>query len=201
MLKIENKVVHVIDGAIDPPMLEELYQWAVASCRAGWRYGDVADAKYSENPFWGATVMCEERLGGEDARRVEETPKVFQDLWERLEKGLHPFRFQIRDIFVNGQTYGIENAIHTDCPNDEEGWYTLLAYINPQWHVDWGGETMFYNRERSDVIYCVLPRPGRLVFFDARHHHWGRPPTRNTQNLRVSVAFNLTRHPDSRVPQ
>jgi hypothetical protein len=60
---------------------------------------------------------------------------------------------------------------------------------------------MFYNRQRTDVIYCVLPRPGRLVFFDARHHHWGRPPTRNTQNLRVSVAFNLTRKPESKVPQ
>jgi SM-20-related protein len=200
MLKIENKVIHVVDRALDAALVERLYEWAVASCRAGWRFGDVADAKYSTNPFWGATVLSEERHGTDDPRRIEDTPEVFQDAWRVLEQGLRPFRFRLRDIFVNGQTYGLENAIHTDCPHPEEGWYTALVYVNPKWHVDWGGETVFYNQGRSDIIYAVVPKPGRLAFFDARHHHWGRPPTRNTQDLRVSVAFCLARTEDSPVP-
>ena len=201
MLIIENNVIHVVDNAIAAQLPARLWEWAVASCRAGGRYGDVADAKYSMNPFWGATVMCEAAHGGdEEVRVIEDTPAVFQDTWKVLERGLRPFHFTIRDVFVNGQTYGLENAIHTDRPDPEEGWYTALLYINPKWHVDWGGETVFYNQSRSDIIYAVVPKPGRLVFFDARHHHWGRPPTRNTNDLRVSVAFCLTRLEDSPVP-
>jgi SM-20-related protein len=200
MLKIENKIIHVVDGALDSALIESLYEWAVASCHAGWRFGDVADAKYSTNPFWGATVLSEESHGTDDPHDVSGTPEVFQRAWSVLEKGLKPYKFEIRDIFVNGQTYGLDNAIHTDCPKPEEGWYTALFYINPKWHVDWGGETVFYNQARSDIIYAVVPKPGRLVFFDARHHHWGRAPTRNTQDLRVTVAFCLTRRDDSAVP-
>lgn len=200
MLSIENKVIHVVDGAIDQPLVEELFEWAVASQEMGWRYGDVADAKYSTNPFWGATVLSEESHGTNDVHRVEDTPKLVQRVWSRLEKGLRPFRFTIRDIFVNGQTYGLENAIHTDCPHPEEGWYTVLLYINPKWHVDWGGETVFYNKARTDIVYAVVPRPGRIVFFDARFDHWGRAPTRNTQDLRITMAFCLTRTKDSPTP-
>ena len=77
MLKIENKVIHVVDRALDAPLVERLFEWAVASSGAGWRYGDVADAKYSTNPFWGATVLSEERHGTEDPHRIEDTPAVF----------------------------------------------------------------------------------------------------------------------------
>ena len=200
MLKIENEAIHVVDGAFDPAMIEELFLYAVASTNLGWRYGDVADAKYSTNPFWGASVMLEARHQSEDPQRIEDTPELIQRVWSRLQQGLQPFKFTIRDIFVNGQTYGLENAIHTDCPHDEEGWYTVLIYLNPKWHVDWGGETVFYNKARTEVVYAVVPKPGRIVFFDARHHHWGRPPTRNTQDLRVTMAFCLTRTEDSPTP-
>lgn len=200
MLRIENKVIHVVDGAVDRALVEDLFKWAVASCRTGWRYGDVADAKYSMNPFWGATVMSEAAQGTEDPHRVEDTPEPVQRLWSLLQKGLRPYTFSLRDIFVNGQTYGLENAIHTDSPKDEEGWYTVLVYLNPKWHVDWGGETVFYNRARSDIVYAVVPKPGRILFFDARHHHWGRAPTRNTNDLRITMAFCLTRLDDSQVP-
>jgi len=44
MLKIENKAIHVVDGAIAQPMVDGLFEYAVASCRTGWRYGDVTVA-------------------------------------------------------------------------------------------------------------------------------------------------------------
>jgi hypothetical protein len=200
MLRIENRVIHVVDNALDEQLVRDLFEWAVGSSSFGWRYGDVADAKYRLNPFWGATLMCEPRHGGDDPSRIEDTHPLAQRLWDRLRQGLKPFEFKIRDVFVNGQTYGIENALHTDNPRDEEGWYTVLIYLNPEWHIDYGGETMFYNSARTDVTYAVVPKPGRIVFFDARHPHWARPPTRNTQDLRVTMAFHLTRVADSPVP-
>ena len=44
MLKIENKAIHVVDGAIAQPMVEGLFEYAVVSHRAGWRYRDVTVA-------------------------------------------------------------------------------------------------------------------------------------------------------------
>ncbi len=199
MLKIENKALYVVDNAIDADLNEQLYRWALASGRPGWRYGDVADAKYSKNRFWGATLVSADSEDG-DPKTVDEAEEIVRKAWAHLEPRLKPFTFDIRDIWLNGQTYGLENAIHTDRPSEEEGWYTVLIYINPEWHVDWGGETMFYNQARTDVVYAVVPKPGRLVFFDARHHHWARPPTRNTQDLRITLAFHLTRRSDSPVP-
>ena len=34
MLRIENKVIHVVDRALDEALVGRLYEWAVASCRA-----------------------------------------------------------------------------------------------------------------------------------------------------------------------
>jgi len=121
-------------------------------------------------------------------------------MWSRLQKGLSPFSFTIRDVFVKGQTYAMENAIHTGCPHGEEGWYTVLGYLNPKWHVDWGGETVFYNTARTDIVYAVVPRPGRIAFFDASFDHWGRAPTRNTRDLRVTMVFCLAGAKDSPAP-
>jgi hypothetical protein len=47
---------------------------------------------------------------------------------------------------------------------------TLLYYVNPRWDRDWGGETLFANREGECEI-CVEYRPGRIVVFDADMEH------------------------------
>jgi len=44
MLKIENKAINAVEGAIARPMVEGLFEYAVAPCRAGWRHGDVTVA-------------------------------------------------------------------------------------------------------------------------------------------------------------
>tara|TARA_B000000609_G_scaffold152870_1_gene140770 strand:- start:1226 stop:1765 length:540 start_codon:yes stop_codon:yes gene_type:complete len=51
---------------------------------------------------------------------------------------------------------------------------TIIFYTNDQWHRDWGGETVFY--EGDEIFKSVLPRPGRIVSFDGRIPHSGRPP-------------------------
>ncbi len=67
-------------------------------------------------------------------------------------------------------------------------------------HPDFGDQTFLYNEKRTEVLHAVLPTPGRVLFFDAPHHHWGRPPTGNFSELWVSLAFHLTRTEDSPVP-
>ena len=194
----ERRIIRVYDALLDPDLVLMTYTWAVRSARLGWRFGDTADDK-TDNAFWGATVVSHE---DEDVPSdiADAEPRVGQ-IWSRLQEAFRPAQFDLRQVFVNGQTYGLDNAIHTDRPDDEEGWYTALVYLNPKWTIHDGGETMFYNAARTDVIGAVVPKPGRVILFDARHPHWGRPPTRNCKLLRVTLAYRLTRLPHSPLPQ
>jgi hypothetical protein len=60
---------------------------------------------------------------------------------------------------------------HTDVHEGKQG-LTALWYVAPEWNVEWGGETMLYNRDQ-DAVACVTPRPGRLVVFDGTILHAG----------------------------
>jgi len=52
---------------------------------------------------------------------------------------------------------------------------TVMFYTNAVWHRDWGGETIFYDLD-DNIIKAVQPKPGRVVSFDGRIPHSGRPP-------------------------
>lgn len=194
----EQRIIRVYDGLLDRDLVLMTYTWCVRSTRAGWRFGDTADDN-TKNTFWGATLLSHEDEG--IPSDVADTEPRIRQIWETLEQAFLPARFELRQIFLNGQTYGLDNAIHTDRPSDEEGWYTALVYLNPKWSIGDGGETQFYNRERTEVIRSVVPGAGRVILFDARHPHWGRAPTRNCRLLRVTLAYRLTRLPDSPIPQ
>lgn len=192
-----RRIIRVYDGLLDPDLVLMTYTWSVRATRVGWRFGDTADDN-TKNTFWGATLLSHE--DDDVPSELAQTEPRVQQIWTRLAEAFLPARFELRQIFVNGQTYGLDNAVHTDRPSDEEGWYTALVYLNPKWTIHDGGETMFYNPARTDVIAAIVPRPGRVILFDARHPHWGRPPTRNCRLLRVTLAFRLTRLADSPLP-
>lgn len=201
MRKIDNMVLHVADNVISRPLLEQAYSWCVSSSGAGWRFGDIADSNYeASKPYWGATLLSADRHKTDDARDIRDTPPIIQEIWSTLEPRFLPVRFGIDNIFLNGQTYGLDSAIHEDTPGEGEGWYTALFYLNPQWSVDYGGETLFYNQDRTEIICAVVPKPGRMAFFDGRHPHWGRSPNRVFTDLRVTLSFHLKRLVDSPVP-
>ena len=123
MRKIDNMVLHVADAVFSRPLLEEAYAWAIGSARAGWRFGDVADSQYEgSTPYWGATILNSERHGTDYPRDIVDTPPIIQKIWAVLKPRFLPFRFEFDAIFLNGQTYGLDSAVHRDTPDDDEGW-------------------------------------------------------------------------------
>jgi len=77
-------------------------------------------------------------------------------------------------------------GFHTD-----PGGCTYMFYLNHEWDKSWGGHTEFKTVE-SEVPKKVLPKPGRLVIFDARWIHRGTQPTLLMPNSivgRLSLAF------------
>lgn len=77
-------------------------------------------------------------------------------------------------------------VIHTD--TEEENAITCLYYVN-----DCDGDTVFFDRSSLKEVDRVTPKKGRLVIFDARTPHAGRPPI-NTNN-RCVINFNFANQP------
>jgi SM-20-related protein len=90
--------------------------------------------------------------------------------------------------YANGHTYGLGGDVHVD--DARPGTFTLLYYPMPTWKPEWGGETVFHDRN-GEIAVSVLPKPGRAVFFDSRIPHAGRAPNRSYGGVRVTIAWKL----------
>ena len=99
-----------------------------------------------------------------------------------------PKRENLYSAYVNVLKDGDMPGVHVDSPYFVEDSQTVLLYLNPEWHPNWGGETIFYDHN-LDAKYIVSPKPGRVVIFDGRIPHSGRPPTPRYKSNRYIMAF------------
>ena len=93
-------------------------------------------------------------------------------------------------VYANGQTHGQSGGMHQDTMGSDGSWFTFLYYVGPIWQSDWGGATVFHDRD-TGAIQLIYPNPNTAVLFDASIWHQGQEPTRQCQELRVSVAWKL----------
>lgn len=114
---------------------------------------------------------------------------VFQPTLQALNDFPDRAHYRVLRVYCNHVSYGDMLYTHTDVHEGKEG-LTALWYIAPEWNVEWGGETLFYNNA-MDAEACVTPRPGRLVIFDGTIRHVGRPPNRICYAPRYTLAFKL----------
>lgn len=97
--------------------------------------------------------------------------------------------YKVYRCYCNHASYGDMLFTHTDCePGGKD--LTALWYVAPQWDLEWGGETLFFDKDR-DAAAVVSPRPGRLVIFDGTILHAGRPPNRACYAPRYTLAYKL----------
>jgi len=115
----------------------------------------------------------------------------FSDVAELVHK-LAP-GFVLDRVYANFNLYGEVHYPHVDAAHGA----TVLYCANLVWNADWQGETLFY--ERGEPMYAVLPRPGRLIVFDASLRHRGSPPARDCFEPRINVAFKFQRVRTSRI--
>ncbi len=91
--------------------------------------------------------------------------------------------------YVNYASFGDMLYTHTDClPESDE--FTVLVYLCDEWDIEWGGETLFYNKD-DDCEYACTPKPGRTVVFHGAIKHAGRPPNKVCLKPRYTLAFKL----------
>ena len=102
-------------------------------------------------------------------------------------------KYECFRILLNAYKYSDVLSVHTDVHDNLAGCKTALIYGNEKWDINWGSETVFLSSMEPDaeILKSVIPKPGRLVMFDADIPHTGRPPVSVFPNYRYSIAFNL----------
>ena len=126
------------------------------------------------------------------ARELQEKAAVLYNFWRMLEATVLKGHTLLR-CYANGQPFGAEGTTHTDSVSPRS--YTSIYYPHDKWHSDWGGETVFFDHDRSDIIASVYPKPGRLVVFRGTTPHAARGVSRTCPVLRITLMFK-TEEPD-----
>jgi SM-20-related protein len=150
-----------------------------------WRYGWKAAPTQTQHHFWhshfagdneDSEACCEAELG--DRPLVAPVLALWHLIRDNLAEGHVPVR-----VYANGHTYGGDGHLHTD--DERPGHFTSIYYAHADWHVNWGGETVFFDPLGRDVVKSVFPRPGRLVHFPGHIPHAARSPSRDCPALRA----------------
>jgi hypothetical protein len=104
-------------------------------------------------------------------------------------------------------------AVHRDNPYlDNDTYYTLVYFANPEWHPQLYGETLFHSNDATtgdytgkyeqdqprhfpigDVENVVAPRPGRIMMWDSRYLHQIKPAALYAPENLLAISFRLQR--------
>lgn len=175
-VQIDGLWLRVYDGLVAQPAIKQLTE---AFMQSNFVRDEVARPDTSAFTHWALGIPLETAA---QLAVYQPTLAAVRD----FDGGEH---YRIHRCYCNHAAFGDVLFTHTDAAPGRVG-LTALWYVAPEWNVEWGGETMFYDRT-LDAVACVTPRPGRLAVFDGRIRHAGRPPNRNCYAPRYTLAFKL----------
>jgi SM-20-related protein len=158
----------------------------------GWKFGWKSSRKSDTFAFWHKHFAGRRRINGEEqeqypcADELKTRAPLIHGFWlglaETALKGHTLYR-----CYANGQSYGSEGTVHTDSKSDRS--YTAVYYPHETWQPDWGGETVLFNDDKSDILASIYPKPNRLAVFKGSIPHVARGVSRICPVLRVVLAF------------
>ena len=74
---------------------------------------------------------------------------------------------------------------------------TMLIYPNTEWDLNHGGETVFYEEDRSEMVYLNPYKPGRICLFDGSIPHCAKPQALIGPKYRFTIAVKFIRVKDA----
>ncbi|MFJ2545629.1 2OG-Fe(II) oxygenase [Pseudomonas sp. NPDC087612] len=155
-----------------------------------WRYGWPVNTATHSRPCWHTFIAGAGRqkfLCAEDELKSSDAWSFLFPFWARV-KQQYMQDATLIGVYANGQTFAQESPIHRDNQPGEEG-QTVLMFCNEFWPTSWGGELVFYDHPKNDIIKAVLPKPGRIVVFNGSVPHNARSPALSCDQLRMTLAF------------
>jgi hypothetical protein len=153
---------------------EKILEYVNRPC---WGFGhgsyDKSHPQYKNSiPFWGMNLDGEE---------------YFTDYLLNIIQKRTNTKFDLLTVYANGHTFGTKGSFHQDWYDNSER--TFLLYANPEWNVEWGGNTVF-DFGNGDYQFSV-PRPNTAIMFPGVIPHCADATTRLFSGLRVTIAWKL----------
>jgi SM-20-related protein len=156
----------------------------------GWKFGHKSSAKRDTYSFWSKHFAGhrdeQTREYYDCAEELKKTSPMLFAFWTYLRRTLLKERTLVR-CYANAQAYGSDGTIHTDSKKDES--YTAVYYPHAEWHPSWGGDTVIFNADKSDIVAAVYPKPNRLLVFKGNIPHVARGVSRICPELRITLMF------------
>lgn len=159
--------VAVIDDAITPEMAVAVMR-EIQACGGfsfGWHSNKGFDFSHWNLNFGGS------KKARKDALRA--MPPSVQAISAEFDPKLEGYRL-IR-AYVNAMTFGTEGYPHTDSQIRSD--VTAVIYLNPDWRMEWAGETVMFDDE-NEIVKSVLPKFCRAVLFPGAMMHAARGVSR-----------------------
>jgi len=159
--------------------------------KPGWAFGWRSNGNKDPFSFWHRHFAGYRQAGSEingtyDCEAEVSAIPLIHAVWRQLADGELKGHRLIR-CYANGHTYGSDGFVHTDTAQTNT--YTSIYYPHPEWNANWGGETVFFTPDRSDIIASIYPRSNRMLMFDGRIPHVARGVSRICPVLRVTLMF------------
>lgn len=179
--------VQVYDGVITPEILNSCITEAEQSAHYSVLHR-AGDGSYGFKYHW---------LFASSNKIEEFTNKHLQALWEEIKQHL-PKNIYLHRGYINAHTYGVEDAIHIDDPEIQNG-LTVIVYLCSGWYPEWFGQTMFFetvNKQNNEIIQSVLPKYNRFIVFNKDIPHCVSPLSRKFIGIRLTCMFKVGLHND-----
>ena len=177
----------IADNIVPPDWRKQIWDYVSA---AGWEHGWKSNVKLDQFGFlhkhYAGGRKSDHNKGITDADCTEELRgrhPLLHEFWTRLKLEGHTL---VR-CYANGMPYGSDGMVHTD--SQDPNAYTIIYYPAERWSPNWGGETIFYNKEETDLVGAVYPKPGRLLMFSGVVPHRAGGVSRICPTLRITLMF------------
>ncbi|WP_082810541.1 2OG-Fe(II) oxygenase [Pseudomonas sp. ABFPK] len=182
-----SRDVSILDDAITPDEQAKLNN---AFSHTLWRYDWPINSTPFARPCWHFFIAGSKRESLECCEQelvANERWGFLINIWKRL-CAVHMKNSRLIGVYANGQTSGQDSPIHRDNLPGEPG-YTAVLFCNDYWATTWGGELLFCNDAKTDVIAAALPKPRRITIFNGEIPHRAKSPATDCDRLRITIAF------------
>jgi SM-20-related protein len=190
--------ISVVDNFLGPNEQKAVWEFLRSP---GWAFGAYSDeedgaSRYLYKHFSGYRKDTTEPFdpAASEAELRTASPLI-ASVWDRLRAG--PLQGHVlARCYANGMPSGTEGGLHLDSNIDTH--MTVIYYPHLAWSPNFGGETLFFDMNRSDIVAAVYPKPNRIVAFSGTIPHVARPTSRRCTDLRITLMFKTM--PEGDVP-
>jgi SM-20-related protein len=121
------------------------------------------------------------------------------EIWKLFTKSFLRGHSLLR-AFVIGFHHGCEGYAHGDNVDPETGtemgnglsltnYRSTIVFAFNEWEAQWGGEMVLYNREMTDIVMAVEPKPFRVLSFPGFLPHKPNGPTRESDQFLPLLSY------------